>query len=82
MLFFLNILLMKNRMWKKQKKGRIYNDIRDAFLEFEMFFLNLINNEPGVDLNDFFKFVAATNRIPMQGFGKPIETFFVDRDRY
>ena len=47
-----------------------------------MFFLNLINNETGVDLNDFFKFVAATDRIPMQGFGKPIETFFVDTDSF
>ena len=73
---------MKNRMWKKEKKGQIYNDIRDAISEFEMFFLNLINNEPGVDLTDFFKFVAATNRIPMQRFGKPIETFFVDTDSY
>ena len=47
-----------------------------------MFLLNLSNNEWGVDLTDFFKFVAATDRIPIQRFGKAIEIFFVDTDRY
>ena len=47
-----------------------------------MFQINFDNNESGVDLNDFLKFVAATDRIPIQGFGKPIEIFFVDTDRY
>ena len=28
------------------------------------------------------KFVAATDRIPIHGFRKPIELFFVDTDRY
>ena len=47
-----------------------------------MFLLNLSNNESGVDLTDFLKFVAATDRILIQGFGKPIEIFFVDTNRY
>ena len=58
-----------------KRHSRCYPRIRNVFL-------NLINNETGVDLNDFFKFVAATDRIPMQGFGKPIETFFVDTDSF
>ena len=47
-----------------------------------MFWLNLSNDEPGVGLTDFLKFVAATDRIPIQGFVKPIDIFFVDTDRY
>ena len=47
-----------------------------------MFLLNLSIHESGLDLTDFLKFVAATDRIPMQGFGKQIKTFFIDTDRY
>ena len=38
-----------------------------------MFLLNLSNNESSVDLTEFLKFVAATDRIPIPGFVKPIE---------
>ena len=47
-----------------------------------MFLLNLSNNESSVDLTEFLKFVAATDRIPIPGFVKPIEILFVDTDRY
>ena len=68
---------------KTGKKGsNLYQHEEEAILEFEMFLLNLSNNESGVDLTDFLKFVAATNRIPIQRFGRPIEIFFVDTDRY
>ena len=30
----------------------------------------------------FLKFVAATERIRIQWFGKPIEIFLVDKDKY
>ena len=65
-----------------EKGSNLYQHEEEAILEFEMFLLNLSNNESGVDLTDFLKFVAATDRIPIQGFGKPIEIFFVDTDRY
>ena len=38
--------------------------------EFEMFLPNLSNNESGGNLTIFLKFVAATDRIKIQGFGK------------
>ena len=47
-----------------------------------MFLLNLSNNESSVDLTEFLKLVAATDRIPIPGFVKPIEILFVDTDRY
>ena len=65
-----------------EKGSNLYQHEEEAILAFEMFLLNLSNNESGVDLTDFLKFVAATDRIPIQGFGKPIEIFFVDTDRY
>ena len=66
----------------REKGSNLYQYEEEAILEFEMFLLNLSNNESGVDLTDFLEFVAATDRIPIQGFGKPTEIFFVDTDRY
>ena len=65
-----------------EKGSNLYQHEEEAILEFEMFLLNLSNNESSVDLTDFLKFFVATDRIPIQGFGKPIEIFFVDTDRY
>ena len=48
-----------------QKRSNLYQHEEEAILEFEMFLLNLSNNESGVDLTDFFKFVAATDGIPI-----------------
>ena len=65
-----------------EKGSNLYQHDEEAILKFAMFLLNLSDNEPGVDLTDILKFVAASYRIPIQGFGKLIEIFVVDTDRY
>ena len=50
-----------------EKESNLYQHEEEAILEFKMFLLNLSNNESGVDLTDFLKFVAATDRIPIKG---------------
>ena len=55
----------------------MHNYEEDAILEFELFLVSL---EQGNDIKikDFLQFVAAVDRIPITGFYKPIEIFFVD----
>ena len=69
-------------MLKPKKKGQIYIDMKRRLSLIRNVFAELEYNESGVDLNDFLKFIAATNRIPIQGFGKLVEVFIVDTDRY
>ena len=54
-----------------EKGSNLYQHEEKAIHEFEMFLLNLSNNESGVDLTDLGF-----------GFGKLIEIFFVYVDRY
>ena len=77
-----NVRQIVNFVKTGEKGSNLYQHEEGAILEFEMFLLNLSNNESGVDLTDVLKFFAATERIPIQVFGKSIEIFFVDTDRY
>ena len=52
----------------------IHDREEDAILEFELFLVSLKMKE----VKDFLQFVAAVNRVPVTGFTKPIEVYFID----
>ena len=56
----------------------MYNREEDAILEFELFLVSLDQGDD-IKIEDFLQFVAAVDRVPITGFSKPIEIFFVDQ---
>ena len=62
---------------RSEEGSSMHNYEEDAILEFELFLVSL---EQGNDIKikDFLQFVAAVDRIPITGFYKLIEIFFVD----
>ena len=62
------------------RKGHIHDRGEDAILEFELFVVSLENKNNNLKVKDFLQFVAAVDRVPITGFTKPIEVYFVDED--
>ena len=56
----------------------MYNREENAILVFELF-LVFLDQGNDIKIKDFLQFVAAVDRIPITGFWKPIEIFFVDQ---
>ena len=51
--------------------------IHDAILESELFLVSL-EKKNNLKVKDFLQFVAVVDRVPVTGFTKPIEFYFVD----
>ena len=52
----------------------------NAIIEFEFCLMSLEHGQNGVFLKVFLRFVTATDRIPVLGFGKKIEVFLTDEN--
>ena len=63
---------------RSEEGSNMYNREQDAILEFELFLISQ-DQSNDIKIKDFLQFVAAVDRIPITGFSKPIERFFVDQ---
>lgn len=63
---------------RSEEGTHIHDREEDAILEFELSSLENKNNN--LKVKDFHQFVAAVDRVPITGFTKPIEAYFVDED--
>ena len=63
---------------RSEEGSNMYNREEDAILVFELF-LVFLDQGNDIKIKDFLQFVAAVDRIPITGFWKPIEIFFVDQ---
>ena len=52
----------------------------NAIIEFELYLMSLEQGQNGVFLEDFLRFVTATDRIPVLGFDKKIEVFLTNEN--
>jgi len=69
--------------FERSEKGSNTYELEDkAIVEFEMFLMQLSRSGSDIDLSHFLRFVAAVDRIPFQGFSKPIEVYFTNERRY
>ena len=57
-----------------------YEKEEDAISEVELFFMELENEQSPLKIKDFLQFCAAVDRIPLLGFSKDIEIFFVNQN--
>ena len=65
---------------RSEEGTHIHDREEDAILEFELFLVSLENKNNNLKVKDFLQFVAAVDRVPITGFTKPIEVYFVDED--
>ena len=63
---------------RSEEGTSLYNQEEDAIEVFKLFLLSLEEPTSYLKVKDFLQFAAAVDQIPISGFVKDIEVFFVD----
>ena len=62
---------------RSEEGTHIHDHEEDAISEFEFFLVSLEEKNNNFKVKDFLQFVAAVDRVPVTGFTKPIQVYFV-----
>ena len=63
---------------RSEEGTSLYNQEENAIEVFKLFLLSLEQSTSALKVKDFLQFVAAIDQIPVSGFVKGIEVFFVN----